>query len=319
MSFPKAILRFTSFLLGFAILLAGASWFLEPKNNSYMWNLTANGFLGEKENTIDVMIVGDSESFTSFSPMQMWRDYGYTVYDCGTSRQYVEDAYNFLRRFTKTQKPKVVFLETNLFYRSDGFFEDASRAMQNAINEVIPIFDYHHRWKLIHREDLFRNAKYTWRDPLKGFRLDKKIVPYEGPSDYMTDTNESEPIATVCEYYLREMLDHCKELNIELVLISVISPVNWSTERHNAVSALAEKYGIKYLDLNMVNDELQIDWSRDTYDKGDHLNFYGAQKATDYLARYIQKNFALTDHRGDEKYSHWDTDLEIYEKKIGKP
>lgn len=314
----KKFLKMTAFLLILCTILSGISWIVAPKDNQNMHNSLANGFLGEKANTIDVLILGDSESYASFSPMQIWRDYGYTTYVCGTSRQYIQDSYDFLTRFTQSQKPKVVILEANLLYRSEGKFSDIFRSMQNTASKFMPVFEYHNRWKKLSVEDFKKSKSYSWRDELKGFRINGKVVPYEGSADYMTYTDKVKKIPEVSTHYFKKIFEYCKKNDIQIMLVNTASPVNWSYEKHNGVENLANEYGIKYLDMNLLTKELKIDWKKDTYDKGDHLNFYGAQKVTKYLGEYLKNNFKITDHRGKEEYSHWDTDLKVYEKNSAK-
>ena len=61
------------FSAGLIALLVVLSMIFIPKNNMKafgMEDVPANGILGEKADTIDVVIVGDSESYSSFSPMR---------------------------------------------------------------------------------------------------------------------------------------------------------------------------------------------------------------------------------------------------------
>ena len=68
----------------------------------------------------------------------------------------------------------------------------------------------------------------------------------------------------------------------------------------------------------MMTDDIGIDWSKDTRDKGDHLNYYGAIKVTDWLGEYIEKSNLCPNHKGDENYNQWDKTLKSFYKKHKK-
>ena len=70
-------------------------------------------------------------------------------------------------------------------------------------------------------------------------------------------------------------------------------------------------------DRNYDPQELGIDWKNDTLDKGDHLNLSGAHKVTDYMTMYLQEHYMLPDHRGDEKFTSWDTMASQYTTETG--
>ena len=65
-------------------------------------------------------------------------------------------------------------------------------------------------------------------------------------------------------------------------------------------------------------DEIGIDWNKDTFDEGDHLNYYGSKKLTDYLSEYLKEECDLTDHRGDPEFESWNELLPLYEQEIVK-
>lgn len=80
--FLKHTLRCVVFLAVLALLLTGVSQLVRPKNNTSSDGIhdpAANGILGEPDNTIDLLILGDSESYSAFIPMQLWQQYGSTA------------------------------------------------------------------------------------------------------------------------------------------------------------------------------------------------------------------------------------------------
>ena len=108
----------------------------------------------------------------------------------------------------------------------------------------------------------------------------------------------------------------CDENNIELILYGVPSPVSYNIRMHRGIEKLAEENGVAFLDGNSDSDKLHIDWEKDTFDKGDHLNLFGSAKMTDYLAQYMTGNCELTDHRDDPAYQSWNELITAYEQEI---
>ena len=92
----RSFLKYTglilAFLAGLLAILILLSFLVNPKNNSQeagMKDPTAVGFWGEPKNSIDVLVLGDSESYSSIIPTQMWQQQGITSYVCGSHAQSV--------------------------------------------------------------------------------------------------------------------------------------------------------------------------------------------------------------------------------------
>lgn len=309
----KVVFRCISFFLILIILLLGCSYVVTPKNNQKAFGMdmvSANGILGEKENTIDVLFVGDSESYCTFSPMRIWEQYGYTSYVCGTPLQPLYDSSRFVHQAFKTQKPKVVVLETNAIFRKYGLGSFLFSKGQSYFS----ILRYHNRWKNLSVNDFGSKISYTWTDDYKGFQYDTKVVPANN-KDYMRYSAETEEIPKVNQLEILEIKEFCQKNGAQLIFVSTPSTKNWNYKRHNSAQAFADEHDIPYLDMNLL-DDLVIDWDKDTKDAGDHLNYSGALKTTDYYGRYLKDQFSFEDHRSNPEYNAWNEAFQRYSKAV---
>ena len=315
MVYVKRTLCFLLFLAGLAGILMGLSYVFMPKNNMSefgMEEVSANGILGEKENTIDVLVLGDSESYSAITPMQIWKETGYTAYVCGTSAQPLSYTTLLLHRSFERQSPKIVILETNAIYRKVS----KSNARIAKLANYFSIFQYHDRWKDLSWHDFVGKTKFTWTDTYKGYRYNNGVAPCT-PGDYMQQTETVAQIPPDNIQYVKEIHEFCQKNNAQLVLVSTPSPVNWNYARHKGIVALAEEIGCQYIDLNLMNEQVKIDWTKDTRDKGDHVNHSGAVKVTRFLSQFLRETGLLTDHREDGEYAKWNDSLKIYESVVG--
>lgn len=310
----KVILKPILFIFIFFILLCLTSLILVPKNNdkaSGIHNPTSYGFLGEKDNTIDILTIGDSESYSAISPMELYQNYGFTSYVCGTPRQRLYQSYDYLEKVIENQKLKVIFLETNAIFRKVNIWD----YLQFESQKKLPVFQYHNRWKTISQNDLTGDKNYTWTHVGKGYRYNSKIKS-ASYRKYMKKKNEVRDISQFNYYFLNKIKNLCQENHIRFILISTPSIKNWNYTKHNGVQEYADKNGIEYIDMNLLFKEIPIDWKNDTRDKGDHLNYSGALKVTKYLGDYLKQSMLVEDHRNDKNFIHWDQDLKTYKEMI---
>ena len=88
-----------------------------------------------------------------------------------------------------------------------------------------------------------------------------------------------------------------------------ISP-EWYDSYNKQVVKYAKKNGLPYINFYELIDTIKIDYEKDTYDGGLHMNLYGANKLSDYLGEWLVEKYALKDYRNDKKIS------QIYDEKI---
>lgn len=276
-----------------------------------------SALFSEPENTIDVIVLGDSESFTAVSPLRLWDSHGITTFVCGQPGQKVVEAYYCLKQIFEKQSPKLVIMETNMFFRYENFETELDEGIHELLGHYIPFYRYHDNWKKLTWNDFIPKFRLSRRDPQRGFVVKEGVVPYTGGA-YMHETEDVEKVSALTGFYMKQMERLCEKNGAKILLLSVPSPVNWSYERHNGMTEFAEAEEFSYLDLNLYTDQLQIDWERDTMDAGDHLNIYGAVKINRYLGTYLSENYNLENHTGKAGYEFWESDSEAYlDKSLG--
>lgn len=307
----KNIIKSIVFLAILALLLVIFSQIVVPKNNTKNAGyeekrIKASGIFAEPENTIDVYVVGDSESYSSYVPLDVWNKYGISSYVSGTPAQPLPLTCYYVFEMFKTQKPKVVVLEANTIYRRKSL----SEPLKQYTVYVLPIFQYHDRWKSLSSDDFSSNKSYNTIQANKGYNLNTDVKPAKH-KEYMVESDKEKKIPKSNKIYVKGIKEACEANGAKLVLYSAPSMKNWNDSKHKGIESFAKELNIPYIDLNTKLEELDLDWSKDTRDNGDHLNYSGAHKVTEYLGKYLHENFELADHRQEEQYKSWN---ELYEK-----
>ena len=336
-SFLKFISTIILTLVFSIIILSIASKIFTPKWIDHKMNMMTfimKGFYNEDKNSLDVIFMGNSDSYRGIDPLAMYHEYGFTSYAYVSAGQRVWTGYALFEEAIKYQKPKLILFNTDaLFQTNQSMTGNYSKSYDNlrfSINKIkavfdknydvetservaklLPILGYHSRYTELTKDDL-KYAFYNERYALKGMDMVAYRVPYKGDKNYMKDNKRVIELPKSNIEYIDKMYDKCKELGIEFALYHVPSPESSSYEKYAAVDAYAKEKGIKHYELNLDIDSIGIDWSTDTSDGGDHLNMFGAEKTSIYLGKLLKEDFNLPDHRGEDKYKSWDEDYNTY-------
>ena len=312
----KQILICVSFLLILAMLLITLSYIFAPKSYwkalRYGQKPIVNSVLNEPDDSIDVLFLGDSLAYSAISPMEIWRKQGFTSFVCAGPAQPMSSCEELLREALEKQRPKVVVFEPNSLYRK----KKADAGLDACLESLLPIFTYHDQWKKIDKT-LFSgyfNVKET--DDFKGFKY-KNNAKSGKTSKYMKKTGKIKKMPDFNEEYFKSIVDMCREAGTELIMVSIPSRKCWNYEKHNGVQALSEEYGVEYIDLNLMNDVVSIDWDTDTRDKGDHLNYSGAVKISGFFGEFLKARYSLPDRRNDSDYTQWNEAFDRYLNFVG--
>lgn len=307
----KNLLKGTLFVAIFIFLYYGFSYLLLPKENIKDFGLIKTAqyeILGEKKNSIDAIVIGDSLVYSSVIPMEIYKNFGYTVFDCAEAAFILPDAYDYYKVALESQHPKVALVGANMFFRNTRkrrWYIKYERMFKN----IMPLLNYHNNWKNI----LF--SDYGIMSIQKGYKLNKKIIPSK-PKSYMEKNDKEYKMIDENVLYLEKFVELAKTYDTKLIVIGFPSQDTWNYQKDQAILNLSKKYDFTYINLN--NYDLNIDWESDTKDKGGHLNYYGALKASRFVGNILKDTNLLEDHRHDKNYKLWDRALERYEEEVIK-
>ena len=299
------------FLFFLILLLAASSVMFSPKDNtkqSGTYYPESEGYLSEPKNTIDLFVIGNSDAYCGFSPMELWNQRGYTSYVSAIPRQRTVEAVQMLQEIFTNQTPRVVVLDIDSVYTGNNQFK---HTIKYVFSTILPVFTFHNRWKTVQPSEFFELPHYTYHSFSKGQELNCAVKACT-KEEYMVPTEKKEKIPLLALYGLEQFRNICKERGIELLLIEMPSADSWNYSRHNAIQAYANEHQLPFLDLNLNREAFSFDWKTDTTDGGNHLNRQGAQKVTQYLSNYFAGHYALTDHRQDVAFNSWNSDYEEY-------
>lgn len=320
-----------------AAVAVGGLFFLQrllvPK---YVDGIVEGAFIAEyykEEKDFDVIFVGDCEVYENFSPVVLWEEYGINSYIRGSAEQYIWQSYYILEDTLRYETPEVVVFniqslqfdksQNEAYNRMTLEGMEWSLSKVNAIlasmkpeeqflDYVFPILRYHSRWSELTASDV-RYMFDTKPVSHNGYYMRVDVKPAENVpggrilGDYSFGENAWK--------YLDKMRELCEENDIRLLLIKAPSLYPyWYPEWEEQVEAYAKEYGLTYINFLELTEETGIDYSKDTYDAGLHMNLSGAEKLARYLGRFLREEAGLPDRRGEERLQEiWAEKIAAYE------
>ena len=307
---------------------------LQPK---YMSDVVEGRLIAEyygEEKNHDVIFIGDCEVYENFSPKVLWEEYGINSYIRGSAQQLIWQSYYLLEDTLRYEKPDVVIFnvlsmkydepQKEAYNRMtlEGMKWSASKvkSIQASMTEqeefmdyVFPILRYHSRWSELGSEDVkYMFGKETVSHNGYYMRVDVKPAENVPEGNILADYQFGENAYD----YLDKMTQLCKENDIELVLIKAPSLYPyWYDEWETQIEEYAKENDLKYINFLNLIEETGLDFSKDTYDGGLHLNLSGAEKITEYLGEFLRNEYELPDHRSEKELQEiWDQKIILYER-----
>ena len=291
-----------------------------------------DGFYEQPEDSIDMVFIGSSHSYCTFDPENFDSVMGTSSWQMGTPLQHYDTSLYTLKEVLKTQSPKLVVLELYWDMLDDAFDMKQANSFFEAVNDpsvkedyVKDVFPLNEKvkYKLLpirYQQDYFAyEADQLEKAAEDKFGVQGEQQPETNGTEYylakgytycdtvipeieLDETNQFKGLdgkqwkADETQIkYLNEIVDLCKEENIELVFVTApianisLNYIQDYDSIHEKMAQIAHDLGIKYLDLNIANrDEalLKLENFRDDA----HLNDSGVKIADAYYVDWLLNN-----------------------------
>ncbi len=305
--------------------LAFATKLFEPK---YMSGVLEGAMIEEyydDPTDHNVVFIGDCELYENVSPVYLWENFGINSYIRGSAQQLIWQSYYLAEETIKQEHPDIiVFNVLSMKYNEpqkeaynrmtiDGMKWSSSKIgsinasmteEEHFIDYVFPLLRYHRRWSDLDSDDLTylgHRDKVTFN----GYYMRVDVKPAE-------DVPEGKPLADYqfgdnAYTYLNKLTKLCKDNDVELILVKAptLYPY-WYSQWDEQITAYAKANDLTYINFLNYQDEMGIDWSKDTYDGGLHLNLAGAEKMSQFFGVILSEKFKVPDRRDEPKLvSYW--------------
>ncbi len=298
-----------------------------------------------ERNSLDYLVLGPSNSYHSIDPMQVYARGGHTGYDLGSPSQTMGCSYYWLLEALKYQNPAVVFVDTGSFARE---VPNAERILKclipmrpsllklKAIEEctdekdvrltaLFPLYEFHSRWEEFSLKDArrVRYDPYLIRGATVRFvslnEVDADKMNLREHRDVYLDEDgkafsvlDELSVTEASPVYFREIAKECSARGIKCVPVKFPTK-NWDP-RWSALTADAiSSTGLQLIDLTggEEGESIGINWKKDSFDNGRHLNYFGMVKTSAWLSDFLEEN-AVEAAADEAVRRRWDEDLEKY-------
>lgn len=332
----KIILKFVVFSCLFAVIfhVIGKSFIVI--DNVDLVNI--DGFFCEKENTADIVLMGQSEIYRGFAPALAWKEYGIKSLDLSVGDSPCSQYISMTKEIIKRQNPKLLVVNATAFLHGDDDLDneillrkwidnmpvgankletirDTVPADKND-NMLVSIGKYHGNWKYPQKVlislSLRSHLLVNRGGYLKGFYTRSQSTGgKQNLAKIGWPTEEKYVLTDRCKTYLNEFLQYCVDNGVKQLLMLVPPHQTTATDVSGieAVRKIVSDFRYDFMDLHDNYSDIGIDDSTDFGDY-EHLNVYGAEKMTAYLGKFIVDNYDVMSDSTDEEVRYWNECVE---------
>ncbi len=335
-----SLISIVLFALMFILGLTMLTYMIRPggdTKNRFM------GFYAEPKNSLDIVMIGSSPTYSSIVMPELYGEYGIKAYPLASNVQRPAAGRFLVKEARKTQSPSLYMFEMRMYTGDEesltlnmGYTREVTDNMKYsfnriaAINELVhsevysedckrytyyfDIFKYHENWISLINLSQIKSFTYTVPDPYKGYKITDKVGPIEtpeAPGDVSAGT-----LDPYQEKALKDLLDELDSTGARaLFYLAPFELKEGDAEKFEYIKETVEARGYDYLDMNRYYDEIGIDFARDFSDYGIHTNAIGAKKCTEFMGEYLKSHYDIPDHRQDtDQDGSWQRSYENWQE-----
>lgn len=343
----RRLIRILSLVLALALFVSLAQTYFFRNNKRD--ELRMDGFRLEDKDSLDVVVIGSSEVYADYSAAYAYDLQGYTSYPYAVASCPVTLWKAMVDEILSRQTPQLIVIEINgALYTKIRWLQntaamhyvlDRMPLSQTKIETVsalvregkdgaetfyLPLIKYHSNWQnpsdLAAVYENVREQNKRGYALLRGVSTTTVIHEPEAALRNLKNDDKQRQMKDLAEQYLREFLEYCRDKELNVLFTNFPHQIEKikgnelyaNYMRSNTAVEIIEEYGFPVLNLERMTDEVGLDMKRDFYNTS-HLNIYGQQKVTEYLARYIVENCGVTARTlSPAQQAEWEASAEYY-------
>lgn len=294
-----------------------------PKTDPYFQWARAPYF--ERENSIDVAFVGSSQIEWGISPNEIWQSFGIPSFNYSIPGIDLKNTYYLLEELITYQHPKVIVIDVYRLYDASQELVITNRISNvfplsinkiNMVKEIRPLdnfskrLDYYFPLHLYHSKKLeVKDFSFGYENSEKGHfaNFDRMNVAHS-----FNDINDTIPLSQDHIKMIERILSFSTRNKIDIIFIK--TPNLKSSQEHlknwNSIESFVKKRGYDFINFNetKIFNEAQLVYNEDIandLNENGHLNHFGAEKVSLYLAKILKLKYELPDRKNDVNYKEF--------------
>ncbi len=327
---------------------------LKPKwtegffDSAYMDNETNRyeTFYQLEKDSLDYITLGHSKTFYSINPMVIYTDTGYIGYDLGCGNEGISLTYYWMEEALRYQSPIYMFWDASSLLSESEISSNlnleavtAAKALtdmrfgltkiracianqtenRNWAELLFPLLSFHMRWKELGEADFFHNSdEYVTMGAVMSFKskYDSHIMS-ANRTDYKCYDLSGKERQSYCKIsednrdYFDRIYQLCEKNKVCLVPI-LGATTHLTEESRNVIKQFLNDYNLDCLDF--TDEKTGIDWYKDTFDTGNHVNYWGGAKYSILLSKWMEEQEKVPRLQSKKVKAFWNDKLEKYQK-----